>query len=64
MEENYGSDLSGALEALRDGRKIPRKSWTACHSLGLQTPDEQSANTIRYTRRSALAARATRHKPA
>ncbi len=29
MEENYGSDLSGALEALRDGRKIPRKSWTA-----------------------------------
>jgi hypothetical protein len=48
MESNYASDFGGALAALRDGRKVARKGWKAHHSLGLQKPDEQSANTLPY----------------
>jgi hypothetical protein len=44
----YSSNFGGALSALRDGKKVARKGWNAHHSLGLQTPDEQSANTLPY----------------
>ena len=48
MGENYASDFGGVLAALREGRKVARTGWNAHHSLGLQTPDEQSANTLPY----------------
>ena len=48
MGENYASNIGGALAALRAGHKVARKGWNAHHSLGLQTPDEQSANTLPY----------------
>ena len=48
MGEDYASDFGGALTALKNGRKVARKGWNAHHSLGLQVPDDQSANTLPY----------------
>jgi hypothetical protein len=48
MGEDYASDFGGALAALKNGRKVARKGWNAHHSLGLQVPDDQSANTLPY----------------
>lgn len=37
-----------ALAALREGKFISRAGWNAHHKLGLQQPDENSANTRPY----------------
>jgi hypothetical protein len=50
-EESQGAmapSFGGALSALRDGKKVARKGWNAHHTLGLQIPDEGSANTLPY----------------
>jgi hypothetical protein len=48
MGGDYSSNFGGALAALKDGRKVARKGWNAHHALGLQVPDDQSANTLPY----------------
>ncbi|MCL5666992.1 MAG: DUF2829 domain-containing protein [Patescibacteria group bacterium] len=45
MEEaNFGF----ALQNLKAGKKVARAGWNAHHVLGLQVPDENSANTLPY----------------
>ncbi len=41
-------NFSQALDALKAGQKVARENWNAHHTLGLQTPDENSANTLPY----------------
>ena len=41
-------DFGGALSALREGKSVIRKGWNAHHKLGLQIPNEYSANTAPY----------------
>jgi len=48
MGEDYPSNFGGALSALKNGRKVARTGWNAHHSLGFQTPDQNSANTLPY----------------
>jgi len=37
-----------ALSAINDGKFVQRAGWNAHHKIGLQTPDENSANTRAY----------------
>lgn len=46
--QNYSPDFGGALAALKAGCKVARAGWNAHHSLALQAPDENSANTLPY----------------
>lgn len=49
MGEEYSNEFGGALSALRNGRKVCRKGWhLGGMYLKLQTPDENSANTLPY----------------
>jgi hypothetical protein len=48
MGEAFSSTFGGALSALQAGHKVARKGWNARHTLGLQVPDENSANTLPY----------------
>lgn len=41
-------DFGWALAVLKEGKKVARAGWNAHHSLGLQTPDEHSANSLPY----------------
>ena len=42
-------DIGWAVMVLRDGRFVTRKGWNGKgQSLGLQTPDDHSANTLPY----------------
>lgn len=42
-------DFGDALVALRQGRKVSRRGWNGKGmALGLQYPDEHSANTLPY----------------
>jgi hypothetical protein len=41
-------NFSEALKQLKAGKQIHRAGWNAHHRLGLQTPDEHSANTAPY----------------
>lgn len=47
-QTDYSSEFGEALAALQDGKLVARKGWNAHHSLGLQMPDEHSANTLPY----------------
>lgn len=43
------TDFGWALEQLRNGRKVQREGWNGKGQyLGLQMPDENSANTLPY----------------
>jgi len=48
MGEKFSSTFGGALSALQAGHKVARTGWNAHHVLGLQVPDENSANTLPY----------------
>ena len=48
MGETFSSTFGGALAAMQSGLKVARKGWNAHHTLGLQVPDENSANTLPY----------------
>jgi hypothetical protein len=49
IREKHPSDFSGALNLLRDGRNVCRLGWNGKGQyLGLQVPDENSANTLPY----------------
>jgi hypothetical protein len=41
-------DFGRALEHLEQGYRVARKGWNAHHTLGLQVPDDTSANTLPY----------------
>ena len=48
MGQNPDVTFGGALYQLHAGQKVARKGWNAHHVLGLQEPDENSANTLPY----------------
>lgn len=48
METTMTPSFGNALAALKAGHKVARMGWNAHHVLGLQTPDENSANTLPY----------------
>ena len=37
-----------ALNLLKQGKKVARDGWNAHHVLGIQYPDQNSANTLAY----------------
>ena len=41
-------NLGEAIKLLKNGSTVARKGWNAHHTLGLQTPDENSANNLPY----------------
>ena len=48
MGQNPDVTFGGALYQLHAGQKVARQGWNAHHVLGLQEPDENSANTLPY----------------
>lgn len=41
-------NVGEVIETLKDGKFVARRGWNANHKLGLQKPDENSANTLPY----------------
>lgn len=48
MDTQPSRSFAYALDQLRQGSLVSRRGWNAAHYLGLQIPDENSANTLPY----------------
>ena len=41
-------DFGNAIQGMKNGCAVARKGWNAKHTIAIQNPDENSANTLPY----------------